>query len=236
MHHRIQIDLRITFSSPWHAGSGEGKFSVDRMIRRNARNQPYIPASTLKGIVRQSCEKLSHTCGFDRPSDPHSSDLTRQNSFIPYEKMDSPVDRLFGSRFVQGGIFFRDCQTTEETHPNQTTVRNRIARYRILGTARSQQLFNTEYAPSLALQTRINGWHDNLAAYPDELPYAYCLLIAGILAVERIGGDKSTGAGWLDGPIHIEKILYNGEMMDLKTSDLFDLLDPELYSESRGES
>lgn len=54
-------------------------------------------------------------------------------------------------------------------------------------------------------------------------PYAYCLLIAGILAVERIGGDKSGGAGRLATPMTLRHMEYNGAPVDL--DDVFALLD-----------
>lgn len=237
MHHRIHIDLELNFSSLWHAGSGEGSLETDRLIRRNSANRPFIPASSLKGIIRQSCEKLSRTCGFDEPSDPHQSDLMEQQSFVPFSQMASPVDRLFGTKYEPGGLFFRDAHLkNDQDDMPEKIVRNRTALYRVLKTARDKQLFSTEYAPPDIFYTEIDGWHNDLASLDDDYPpYAYCLLIAGILMVERIGGDKSTGAGWLNNGIGVRNAVYNKKPIKLD-DDFFDLLNPDFYKESRGES
>jgi hypothetical protein len=236
MHHRIHLDLEIRFISRWHAGSGERSFTIDRLVRRDAQNRPFIPASTLKGIVRQSCEKLSRSLGFPEPSDPHQADLTQSHAFIPFDQMASPIDQLFGTKFEPGGLFFRDAHL-KDNEDCSTFSSNRVARYRVLNTARDKHLFSTEYGLPATFQTRVDGWHSRLAHIDkNDPPYAYCLLIAGILAVERIGGDKSIGAGWLDTsiPIVIQNAVYNGSPVNM--DDVFVLLDPALYIESRGEA
>lgn len=234
MQHRIQLDLEIDFSSRWHAGSGEGSLAIDRLIRKDAFERPFIPASTLKGIIRQSCEKLSRTRGFKEPSDPHQSDLTENQSFVPFEQIASPIDRLFGTKYEAGGLFFRDARLQDDEEI-KTVARNRTARYRVLQTAKDQQLFSSEYAPAAKFFTTIDGWHKGLTIFDDDYPpFAYCLLIAGILAVERIGGDKSTGAGWLDGKIEIKSATVNGASVDL--DDIFEFLEPQDYIDMRGEA
>ena len=234
MRHHIELDLEVRFSSRWHAGSGEGSFTTDRLVRRDARNRPFIPASTLKGIVRQCCEKLSRSLGFPEPSDPHQSDLTHSRSFAPFDEITSPIDRLFGTKFESGGLFFRNARLKDDEDCD-TFSRNRVARYRVLKTARDRQLFSTEYSLPAIFQTRVDGWHTRLTGFDEEYPpYAYCLLIVGILGVDRIGGDKSTGSGWLDGPITIQTAVYNGSPINL--DDVFDFLDPADYLEMRGEA
>ncbi|MEW6140297.1 MAG: RAMP superfamily CRISPR-associated protein [Thermodesulfobacteriota bacterium] len=234
MGHHIRLDLQIVFTSRWHAGSGESSLMTDRLVRRNGRNRPFIPAATLKGIVRQSCEKLSRTRGFPDPSDPHQSDLTEQGGFVPSAQMTSPVDRLFGTRFEPGGLFFRDAYINDGVA--DTLVQHRVARHRVLGTAKEKQLFTTEYSIPEVLCARIDGWHKKLVTLDDDNPpYEYCLLVAGILAVDKIGGDKSTGSGWLK-QIGLKSGQYNGSALDLdKALDLLDLVTWEDYSELRGE-
>lgn len=246
MLHKIHIDLEISFSSKWHAGSGEGSFSIDRLVRRDSQNRPFLPASTLKGIIRQSCEKLSRTLGFPNPSDPHQVDLTNNQSFVPFTRMDSPIDHIFGTKFEQGELFFRDASSNRnpvymscnDTLNQETFARSRTARYRILKTTKEKHLFSTEYSPAESvLYTRIDGWHDNLVMSIEESypPFAYCFLIAGILAVERIGGDKSTGSGWLGMPLRIKNIEYNNKSVNIDDIiELFELLTYKHYLERKG--
>ena len=235
MTHHIQIDLEITFAGGWRAGSGEGSFTTDRLVCRNTRNQPYLPASTLKGNIRQSCEKLSRTLGFPSPSDPHETSLVHNQAFVPLEHLQSPIDCIFGTKFEPGGLFFRDA------HPRQmadTSIRHRTARWRVLKTVRDKHLFSTEYSPpALILSSRIEGWHRQLVCIDENWPpFAYCLLIAGILAVKRLGGDKSTGAGWLQGAIAITQARYNQMPLDLNDVLDFELLNHQDYQEMKGAS
>ncbi len=230
MRHHIKIELSIRFISKWHAGSGEGNLVLDRQIRKDVRGWPYMPGSTLKGVIRENCEKLSNTLGFpDPPSDPHQSDLTIQDTFYPLDQLDSPVDRLFGNKYQSGELFFRDARLKSEPPYQYLSQQSRICKYRRLGTAKDQHLFASEYAAPLTLTTCIDGYHRNLRCFDDDdPPLAYCLLIAGIMITRRIGGDKSTGRGRVE--IKLDSILYNDHPLD-KTI-VFDYLDREIVNET----
>ncbi|KPA14384.1 protein containing DUF324 [Candidatus Magnetomorum sp. HK-1] len=237
MRHHICIELSIDFLSKWHAGSGDGSLVSDRLIRRDSRNWPFIPGSTLKGVIRENCEKLSRTLLFKSPSDPHQRDLTIQDTFKPLKELDSPVDRLFGNTFESGQLFFRDARldNTQLNDPQPYYClknQSRVCKHRILRTSKEKHLFSTEYiipssvGSSMIFKTQIDGYHDHLKSLSDtEPPYAYCLLIAAIMLTQRIGGDKSTGSGQME--IHFDNILYNQNQ--LNKEEIFDYLDSELY-------
>lgn len=228
MLHTIHIKLAIEIQSKWHCGSGEGGLSLNKTVKRDSRNWPHIPGSTLRGVVRESCEKLSRTLAFPSPSDPHQTDLTRSTSwdFQPLGKVCSPVDELFGNRYESGGLFFRDARlsTAPESEP---LIQSRICRYRRLGTARQGHLFSTEYMPEMMFKTTIDGYHrDLISSGNEDPPFSYCLLVAGILAVNRLGGDKSTGCGRIR--MVIESALFNGTL--LEPESIFEYLGlPSIY-------
>lgn len=219
MLHRLKLKLSIRFSSKWHTGSGEGNILTDRLLQRDARGFPYIPGSTLKGVIRENCEKLSRTCGFPEPSDPHSTELGSPGVFRPLAEVPSPVDRLFGNKFEEGGLFFRNaCLKKDENY--ETFFQTRVRMNRKLGTAKDAHLFSSEYGFSpgkrdeniMTFETAIDGFHQNLAIIEDnDPPYAYCLLVAAICMTDRLGGDKSTGAGQLEKHITITSFQYNGK-------------------------
>lgn len=230
MQHNIKIALDIHCISKWHAGSGESSLSINRLIQRDARGWPFIPASTLKGMVRENCEKLSRTLNFPEPADPHQIDLTIQDRFQPLDKLESPVDRIFGNKYQSGNLFFRDARrdARRDTLPPHYFVRNqsRTSVYRVLGTARERHLFSSEYVAPMTLSTQIEGYHQKMTYLNEgDTPYEYCLLIAGIMSLERLGGDKSTGSGKVH--IQINSIEYNGISLDKES--VFDYLDEELY-------
>ena len=234
--HRIRIDLSIRMRSKWHCGSGEGGVLVDRLIRRDSRNWPFIPGSTLKGVIRENCEKLSRTLGFPDPLDPHCDNLEENPAlFCPLIQVKSPIDAVFGNKYEEGGLIFRDARLDRDVYRGGASFQTRIRLCRGLGTAAEQQLFSSEYAIPLNFKTTIDGYHRDLVCYeaenaddPEFPPYGYCLLIAGICAVERIGGDKSTGSGSVQ--FEIESVVYNQK--SFYKEDIQALLDHEFYDDS----
>lgn len=236
MHH-LEIEVEISFKSKWHCGSGEGGVLVDRLLSRDSRGLPYVPGSTLKGVVRESCEKLSRALRFPEPCDPHLWDIQKNPGlFSPLREVRSPVDAVFGNKYEEGGIIFRDARLDEKTGPRQFFSQTRARRYRRLGTTAEKQLFSSEYAVPLTLKTTIGGHHRHLVCFeppdaedPEYPPYGYSLLVAGILGVERLGGDKSTGSGSVT--LRIESFVYNGKSFD-DLGKILEPLDPEFYEES----
>ncbi len=78
----------------------------------------------------------------------------------------------------------------------------------------------------MTLSTLIEGYHRKMTYLNEgDTPYEYCLLIAGIMSLERMGGDKSTGSGKVR--IQINSIEYNGISLDKES--VFEYLDEELY-------
>lgn len=224
--HTILLELSIRFHSKWHCGSGEASFLIDRLMRRDARNRPYIPGSTLKGIVRENCEKLSRTLGFPEPCDPHDTTLNHRDAFRPLNCVESQVEAVFGTKYEGGGLFFRDARLKEAPIYDRF-FQTRVMMNRKLGTARDKHLFSTEYAlPSnymaMPFTSQIDGQcHGLLCSQPGDIPLAFCLLVAGVLAVERLGGDKSTGGGEVQ--VSLDLVRYNGDSISL--DDVFDYLE-----------
>lgn len=228
--HRISLDLAIKLGSRWHAGTGEGSQTVNRIIRRDSANLQYIPGSTLKGIVRESCERLCRTFGFPEPHDPHAKNIRDKGVFGPIEQVSSPADALFGNKFESGEIFFRDVRLDQNAVPEKCCEITRTSMYRGLRTVRKGHLFTSEYAGEECFRTTIDGFHRQLLAFEsNDIPLAYCLLIAGILNIDRIGAEKSTGCGVVD--ISITKAEYNGRV--IKAEEIFEYLDKGLYDFSK---
>ena len=226
MRHNTRIQFTLQFTSKWHTGSGEGNLLIDRLVHKDAMNLPYIAGSTLKGVVRESCERLSRTLGYPEPMDPHQINLALEDNFKPLEKMDSPVDSLFGNKYEGECLFFRDARLKKKPVENYLRSQTRICMYRKIGTAKEKHLFASEYTEPMAFSTSINGYHDNLLFLDEnDPPYAYCLLVAGIMCVDRLGGDKSTGSGSVS--INIDKFEYNKK--EIPVESVFDYLDSEFY-------
>ncbi|MCR4289099.1 MAG: RAMP superfamily CRISPR-associated protein [Candidatus Scalindua sp.] len=238
MDHKLYINYTISLKSKWHAGSGEGGLFSNRLVRRDTRNLPFIPGSTLKGIIRENCEKLSTTLNFPPPTNPHDKNLIHRDSFTALSKVASPVDAIFGNCFEEGNLFFRDARLNEEdlkelnTRPEMLThSRTRIHVNRLLGTAKEKHLFSSEYTQPMEFTTTIDGYHNNLSQIvDDDPPFSYCLLIAGILLMDKICGDKSSGSGKVDTTVNVIK--YNDK--EIYQDKIFEYLNADDYKEIKG--
>ncbi len=204
--------------------------TANRAVQRDSMRQPFIPASTLRGVVRESCEKFSRTMNFPHSGDPHDPDINRtgQEPFLPLKDVRSPIYALFGNRYEGGCLFFRDARLESTVH-NEAMFQSRICRYRMLGTAKHGRLFSSEYIESLEFATTIDGYHRDLISFDEkDPPFAYCLLIAGLLSVDRLGGDKSIGCGRVS--IDIKEARYNDTLFTPEV--VFEYLSmPDIYTE-----
>jgi len=87
---------------------------------------------------------------------------------------------------------------------------------RLTRTVKEGHLFTTEMARPIELEGQIRARHPAgvLTQYDDGFPYEYALLLAGLLSIDRLGGDKSAGLGRCQ--IEVERVVWNGAKKDLE--------------------
>ena len=239
MQQRLNVRYRITWEGGWHVGSGFRTTATDRLIQRigGTSGQPFVPGSQIKGVLRHTCERLAQALGL-KFVDPHATSGEQQRLLVkhfgPLRTNRLLVDRLFGTRF-QGDCLFVDNATaeppdaphgpckghsaSEQTKPNRTPatlVRTRTAMDRVTRTVKERHLFTTEIADQgITLVGRIRARHPAgvLTQYDNGFPYEYALLLVGLMSIDRLGGDKSSGLGRCR--VEIEQVLWNGSQMDI---------------------
>lgn len=205
---RLFIRYEMFFTTPFHMGTGLRRGLVHRAVSRDRDGSLFIPGSTVKGNARERSEQIARLFGLET-REPHveGADLTGFSSSIQI------VDTIFGSRTYPGTLWFDDAQLCEEDQalfeapsPDLSTrysefqvePRTRVSMSRLTGTARSGQLFASEYGiAGLRFHGLIRGVL-NGAPLPDEranASYTLLLLLAGLLSVDRLGSNRSAGAG-----------------------------------------
>lgn len=204
---RLNVDFHIIWDSDWHAGSGEGSTGVDRLVRRRgpgrrADGMPFLPGSQIKGVLRHQCERLAALLGCDVVSPHFQVGLAQEEllrNFRPLVRSGLLIDRLFGSRF-QGDCLFVDDALPEvgSVWPKRDHARTSIDR--LSRTARDRTLFVSEVitgGKARFLQGRLRGRHAPglLTCMGDGFPYEYALLLAGLITLDALGGDRSVGLG-----------------------------------------
>jgi CRISPR/Cas system CSM-associated protein Csm3 (group 7 of RAMP superfamily) len=198
----IDLTYTLTFESAFHCGSGLPRLLLDRGVQRDAEGFLYVPASTVKGALRDRCEQIARLFGLTARS-PHDE----SKALDEYVSRDM-LSRLFGSRLHPGQLFVDDLKmqhserdffgNSNNSMSLQTSERTQVSLSRRTGTARPQMLFSSEFGlTDLRFDGEICGYVSDLPLddTPDSPTYALLLLLAGLASLDRLGGNKSTGVG-----------------------------------------
>ena len=205
----VQIDYELQFDAPFHLGTGITSGMVDRTVIRDAGNDLYVPASTFKGVLREHCEQL---CRFYLPNGQIASPHDAYAALAQFGKAPTLISRIFGSPLYPGGLRFNDARQEEETHnvyrEVQTSISTQARIDRVTRTAANEALYTSEFGTRyLVFEGTIKGLLDctpieklTVTAQGQETytltpTCSLLILLAGLLMVERLGGNKSTGKG-----------------------------------------
>lgn len=212
---RLDLGYRIVWQGRWHVGSGYQSATADRLLRRLPDGRPFVPGSQIKGVLRHQCEQLALALGLEAV-DPHAvSEAQNQRlvkHFSPLARSELVVDRLFGSRYQGECLFVTNAMPISSEATSATPVQARTAIDRLTGTVMEQRLFTTELAQGdTSMQGKIRARHPAgvLTQEGDGFPYEYALLVAALLSLSTLGGDKSVGLGRCEMPV--ESLRWNGQ-------------------------
>ena len=219
---RLDLRYRIAWKGRWHVGSGYQAAVADRLLRRLPNGSPFVPGAQIKGVLRHQCERLALTLGLEAV-DPHASSKEHGQHlvkhFTPLAKSKLMVDRLFGSRYQGECMFVTNAVPTSSEPKSTAPVQTRTAIDRITGTVMERHLFTTELTEGdIELQGTIRARHPAgvLTQYEDGFPYEYSLLIAGLLSLDALGGDKSVGLGRCEIKLKEKALRWNDESISKK--------------------
>lgn len=233
---RLNVAYTIAWHGRWHVGSGYRSSSTHRLLRRVAgpRSAPFVPGSQVKGVLRHQCERLVQTFKMEAV-DPHATSKDQErllvHHFKPLVASTLMVDRLFGTRY-QGDCLFVENAMLMTPSETRSSTQTRTAIDRVTGTIREHHLFTTEIAEAeekLELCGTIRARHPSgilTQEDQDTFPHEYSLLVAGIMSIEALGGDKSTGLGQCSIRVSDGSLSWNGNPITLDFA-LKNLREPE---------
>ena len=217
---RLDLCYHIVWQGRWHVGSGYQSAVADRLLQRLPDGAPFVPGSQVKGVLRHQCERLTLALGL-KAVNPHAGTEKDEHSLVEYfkplEKSDLMVDRLFGSRY-QGECLFVTNAVPVSSEESMSSVQARTAIDRVTGTVMEQHLFTTELTEgNVNLLGKIRARHPAgvLTQYEDGFPYEYDLLVAALLSLDALGGDKSLGLGRCKIQLEPESLYWNGQRISL---------------------
>lgn len=240
---KVRIGYRLEMLSRFFCGTGYAYGLTDRTVQKDGEGYLVIPGSTLKGIIRENCEKVVQLAEGQAP-DPHGEKSAMYAFTSP-----GVIEDIFGSRFQEGTLYFDPARLGEDYKAlfdgesekkrylaSQVQLMTQASLDRRTGTAKKQALFTSEFGPGgLVFQGEILGSLGGYSLGEVEPGRAgtdsLLLLLAGLYLVERVGGDGSRGAGKC--LLEVESLTVDGEEAD--PPGYLDLLgDLGLYLVERG--
>lgn len=201
--------------TPIHIGSGKENIDpvlVDNGILRNQKGEPFIPGSSLKGVIRSYIERLlksevftdfkaclivNEPCDIKKMGEQIKESNLVINDEEEAEKIYSQlcdVCKIFGCNFFASKLQIRDANliSGESTYID---VRNGVAIDRDTGTAAYKKNYDFE---CVSVGTRFNFYMsvDNIEKKQEDiLRLIINLLKSGEI---RVGGKTSTGLGSIE--------------------------------------
>lgn len=205
--------LTIRTEAPLHVGTGLARGLVDRTVVRGRDGFAFLPASGLKGKVRDTCRafvRLHDGLG-DCPV-PLPSNSSR------YHPADCLLCRVFGAPGRPSGLRWHNARlipawqnllrlqgagegSDERGVFGQTLERTQVQLGRARGIAAEARLFTSEMvAPGLCFEARpaLTGrcpLTSMTVADDEDVYYELVLLLAGMRLVHTLGGGGSRGTG-----------------------------------------
>lgn len=238
---RRTITGSIVATTALHVGAAEDDFSPNgekNAFLRNALDQPFIPGSSLKGIMRSFLESLlsgrddllgdekKRVCSLSsmciEPQDAEYKRLARESvhsgkaeaELAAYIQANTCVIcRLFGSQVNGAKLMVRDAALISDTFERNFEKRSGVTIDRDLGTKKDKHFYTMEVVPSgtaFALEAVVEN------ASNTEWECICIILRAMELEMLAIGGMTSRGLGGF----RLEKC----EVSEMTPSNLRDIL------------
>ncbi|QLE40844.1 hypothetical protein FD723_10475 [Nostoc sp. C052] len=192
--------LTVKMLSDWHIGSGTGvPGSIDRTVRRDSQEFPFIPAKTLTGIWRDACERVvlgldeGNGDGYwhrwvdylfgDQPALTKAREIPPQQAALsvrPAHLSDTLRTALQNKPKLKQALTF--IKPGISIDPQSGCAKPEYLRFEEL--VRVGTILEAEY--SLPPDLKIDS---------DEYKTAQALLAAGAAMVERLGAKRRRGFG-----------------------------------------
>jgi CRISPR-associated RAMP protein (TIGR02581 family) len=159
---RVTVSATLKAETALYIGAGQESFTpmaVQGSLLKNQREEPYIPGSSLKGVLRsflesvqeESCERGQQCAEKYRTRelrDETRGELSEEQFTAQIYRESCPACRLFGSGIMAGKLKFADAALKQPEAWMGTELRTGNAIDRDTHTAAGGALFDTEAIPS----------------------------------------------------------------------------------------
>ncbi|MGC8838608.1 MAG: RAMP superfamily CRISPR-associated protein [Anaerolineae bacterium] len=183
----LRIDVGLELETAFHTTGNLRRLGADKALARSAEGHWVIPATTLKGFLRENAEILLRTWGHENVcTGPEPATMCKDQPLCL-------VCQIFGNPRHPSPLRFSDAVLL--TFEAETAVRSGVAISRHRRAAFPQRLFFLE--TTQAIPTR---WHATCEGEFKDLHIAKAAAALVALAARwgrAVGGGKTRGLGWI---------------------------------------
>lgn len=195
----LLIELRFNLSTAFHSTGNLRRWGVDKALARNAEGRWIIPATTVKGYLREKAEILLRTWG-------HAVCLGPEPANMCDGRIPCVVCQVFGNPRFPSPLHFADGVPLIEV---SSTVRSGVAISRYRRAAYPQRLFFIETIDPMPTQWQARCEGD----FPDKdaAQKAAALIAMAARWGTAIGNGKTRGLGWIE-DVQVKAVLNGAEI------------------------
>ncbi len=176
-------------------GQGTGRGGVDIAAIKDSLGKPFIPGSTIKGIIREKFTELCLALG--KSFCPSLGEQTNRysESGQQFHFYNNPlIESIFGKTDqLDIKAVFSNLYPDPSEATRRPKVIKRVAIDRRLKRAVPNALFDAEYLITPSLKGKIILWTEENEKLEEDPRLA--LLLGSIAMLRGVGGHKSTGSG-----------------------------------------
>jgi len=190
-------DLEVTMLSDWHIGTGAGiPGGVDRSVIRDHDGLPYIPASSLTGVLRDTSARIAEALDNPTAGGGSSGGWRSWHHWLFGGLTDdgsrSPTRAAVAISAARLRPALRRVLCNEDLIDDVTLTRSSTAIDSTTGTASDKSLRMVELARRGTVLVATIDLTDPGSSLPTEAAF---LLAAAVSTTERLGGKRTRGSG-----------------------------------------
>jgi len=208
----LKVTIEFCLGTAFHTTGNRRRWEADKALALDVEGQYVIPATTVKGFLREKAELLLRTWGHQVCTGPEPSRMCDSTSLCL-------VCQVFGNPRHSSPLRFSDARFTAPAfHAIGTAIRSGVAISRYRRAASPQRLFfveTTQAMPTHWIAT-CEGYFQSTQAAQE----AAALLALAAAWGTAIGGGRSRGLGWLT-QSQVKEAFLDGEPIALETLEQF---------------
>jgi CRISPR/Cas system CSM-associated protein Csm3 (group 7 of RAMP superfamily) len=221
-----KLEFKTTTALIIAGGEIASGLGIDKATIRDKKGELIIPASTIKGKLRDECQRI--LVGLNPKifvCMPPRAETMCPQPFISKEKNSvpcCPICEIFGSPWEPCQLYFSDLIVTSNDLKGLHSIKIGVAIDRHSRTAKEKSLYYLQTSPQGIECAFVNSANvsSGLTIHGElKDTKQAALLYVGIQSLLNIGGSKSVGLGWLNED-KIAKFSLDGESFQPSEAEL----------------